>query len=59
MYEFKCSCGSVQNGETKSLVDQYSTNKKASKVTGHPLEQLNTQGNATAISTGYTPKPAP
>ena len=28
-----------------SLVDQYSTNKKASKVTGHPLGQPNTQRN--------------
>ena len=36
--------------------NQYSTNKKASNVTGHPLEQLNTQWNATATLTGYTPK---
>ena len=28
-----------------SLVDQYSTNKKALKVTGHPLGQPNTQRN--------------
>ena len=40
----------------KLLVDRLSTNKKASKVTGHSLEQTNTQRNATVISTGYTPK---
>ena len=56
VYEFKCSCRSVYNGETKkkSLVDQQSTNKKALKVTGHPPEQPNIQRNATAILTGYT-----
>ena len=43
----------------KLLVDQQSTNKKASKVSGHPLEQPNTQRNATDISTGYTPKLSP
>ena len=61
MYELKCSCGSVYNGKTKrkSSVDQQSTNKKASKVTGHPLKQPNTERNATAISTGYTPKLSP
>ena len=51
MYQLKCSCGSVYNGETKS---KWSTNKKASKVTGRPMEQPNTQRNATAISTCYT-----
>ena len=43
MYKLKCSC----------------TNKKGSKVTGHPLEQLNTQRNVTTILTGYTPKLSP
>ena len=51
MYKLKSSCGSVYNGETKS---KWSTNKKASKVTGRPMEQPNTQRNATAISTCYT-----
>ena len=48
VYELKCSCG--------LLVAQ---NKKALKVIGRPLELPNTQKNATAISTGYTPKFSP
>ena len=62
VYELKCSCRSVYNGETKKKIISRSIkspNKKASKVTSHPLEQPNTQRNATAILTGYTPKPSP
>ena len=33
--------------------------KKASKVTGHLLEQPKTQRNALAISTSYAPKLSP
>ena len=57
VYELKCSCGSVYNGKTKTKI--ISTNKKPSKVTGHPPEQPNRQRNATVISTGYTPKLPP
>ena len=47
VYELKCSCGSVYNGETKKKIISRPIDvgdKKASKVTGHPLEQPNTQG---------------
>ena len=56
VYKLKCSCGSVYNGETKKKIISRSRDKKASKVTGHPMEQPNTQRNATAIPTGNTPK---
>ena len=42
---------------TKMCFEIYlSTNKSASKVTGHLLELPITQRNARAVSTGYTPK---
>ena len=52
---------SVYIGETKKKIISRSTetNKRASKVTGNLLEQLNKQKNVTAISNGYTPKLSP
>ena len=40
----------------KSLLDQKSTNMRASKVTSSLLEQPNTQRNASAVPTGHTPE---
>ena len=48
VYELKCSCESVYNGKTKKKIIcrlSKSTNKKASKVIGHPLEQPNGHGH--------------
>ena len=58
MYELKCSCGSVYNGETKKkIISRLIEHKQESiKGNGHSLEQLNTKRNATDIWTGYTPK---
>ena len=61
VYELKCSCGSVYNGQTKKKITSRSIEhqQESKKITGHPLEQPNKQGNATVISTGYTPKLSP
>ena len=40
--------------EIDSLSFKYENS--VSKLTGHPLEQSNTQRNSTAISTSYTPR---
>ena len=54
--EIECPRGSIYDGETnkqkKSLVDQWSTNKRASKANGHLLKQPNILSNTRAFSTG-------
>ena len=51
----KYSCKAIMVKEKrKSIVDQQSTNKRASKVTVHLLEQPNTKRDASTVSTDHT-----
>ena len=63
LYKLGCSCGSVYSGGARRgrelLLDQWGTNGKVSGVAGHPLELLNTRGNAMAVLTGCAPKLSP
>ena len=56
VYELKYSRRSVYNVEIKKKIIVRSIEDEQESIKGHSLEQPNTQRNATAISTGCTPK---